>query len=330
MKFHQISQNPLYGLVEKKSVPLSVTLELTYRCNEKCLHCYLPETRAARPPRTCQELTTAEWYRVLQELSEAGTIFLRFTGGEVLARQDFDEILRRARELRFYVEIATNATLLTPGMADLWAELQISGVGISVYGHNASLHDRVTQLPGSFDKTMRGIQLLQERKIPVELRCPLMNMNFFAIAAIEDLARKLGVEYQFNHLLAPRKDGSDSPLILSMDHKQLKQFICDDHMISKRRVLESFSADPEGSLCMAGRVYAAINPFGDVVPCLHWPVPAGNVKEKPFKGIWQRGAIFLKARSYTNKDVKDCSRCGQAHFMHCLGMSQTMEGDPLI
>jgi MoaA/NifB/PqqE/SkfB family radical SAM enzyme len=110
----------LFELAEARHVPLNMMLELTYRCNERCLHCYLPETQGARDPRAADELTFEEWSRVLGELAEAGTLYVIFTGGEVLLRHDLGRILARARELAFSVEVFTNATLLTPEIADEW------------------------------------------------------------------------------------------------------------------------------------------------------------------------------------------------------------------
>ena len=75
-------------------VPLSVQLDVTYRCNERCVHCYLDHDDHG-------EMTTAEICGVLDQLAEAGIFFLIFSGGEVFMRRDFFEILRIARSLLF-------------------------------------------------------------------------------------------------------------------------------------------------------------------------------------------------------------------------------------
>src|SRR5712675_3263368 len=89
----------------KLNIPLSVQLDLTYRCNERCVHCYLDHDDHG-------EMTTAEIKDVLEQLAEAGTFFLTLSGGEVLMRRDFFEILEYARELKFNVRIKTNGVMI--------------------------------------------------------------------------------------------------------------------------------------------------------------------------------------------------------------------------
>src|SRR5580704_4476639 len=88
-----------------RNIPISVQVDLTYRCNERCVHCYLDHDDHG-------EMTTAEVIDVLAQLASAGTLFLTLSGGELLLRTDFFEVLSRARELQFDVKIKTNAILI--------------------------------------------------------------------------------------------------------------------------------------------------------------------------------------------------------------------------
>src|SRR5207244_9437757 len=89
----------------RKRLPLSVHFDLTYRCNERCVHCYLDHEDHG-------EMTTAEVKDVLDQLASSGTLFLTFSGGELLLRKDFFELLAYARRLQFDVKIKTNAILI--------------------------------------------------------------------------------------------------------------------------------------------------------------------------------------------------------------------------
>src|SRR5947209_10504930 len=93
-----------------RNIPLSVQLDLTYRCNERCVHCYLDHEDHG-------EMTTAEVKGVLDQLMAAGTMFLTFSGGELLLRKDFFALVAYARELRFDLKIKTNGMLITAGDA---------------------------------------------------------------------------------------------------------------------------------------------------------------------------------------------------------------------
>ncbi|MBI5243710.1 MAG: radical SAM protein [Elusimicrobia bacterium] len=316
----------LHGLAEERSVPLSMILELTYRCNERCLHCYLPGTRLG--PES--ELNTAEWFGALEALAEAGTLYLILTGGEVLLRPDLSEILRRGRELRFSIEIFTNASLLTPETADSWLEAAVAGVGVSCYSPKPAEHDRITRTPGSFERTLRGARLLAERGIPVKLKCPLMSSNLKDAGALIALAGELGARWQFDPVIVPGNDGSKAPLELGLRDAQLLKVYETPELMEGGELASARPLAGGEPTCAAGRSLGAINPYGDVLACIQWLAPAGNVRTKRFQDIWLGGPALLKARRITAKDVKPCPDCGEAHFMHCLGLSQLERNDPLI
>src|SRR5579859_898113 len=90
----------------KLNIPISVQIDLTYRCNERCVHCYLDHDDHG-------EMTTAEIKHLLDEMAEAGVFILTLSGGEIFLRKDFFEILEYARLQRgFCVKLKTNAILI--------------------------------------------------------------------------------------------------------------------------------------------------------------------------------------------------------------------------
>lgn len=326
----QAPNKSLYALAEKNSIPLNMMLELTYRCNEACLHCYLPETQGVTPARKHDELSAAEWGRVLQEMADAGTFYLILSGGEVLLKDDFAGILRRARELAFSVEIFSNATLVTPQVADFWAEMGVTLVGVSIYSPEAVWHDRVTKLKGSFADTIRGVALLKERGVAVKLKTPLMKLNWRHYKSLIALAGELGVGYQFDPMMVPRNDGGLNPIRLGLSDEELNAAYADGDLVPADDVLLASPLPLDEPTCSAGRTSGAIGPYGTVYPCIQWMVPAGNVRERAFGDIWRQAPIMGQARSFTGKDIKPCPDCGERHVIHCLGLSQMEKGDALI
>jgi AdoMet-dependent heme synthase len=129
-------------------VPLTVHMDVTYRCNERCVHCYLDHDDHG-------EMTTAEIKDVLDQLAEAGVFFLTFSGGEVFMRRDFFEIVEHARRLMFNVKIKTNAVMIHEKEARRIRELAVDTIQISVYSHRPEVHDAITKLPHSFDAPSR-------------------------------------------------------------------------------------------------------------------------------------------------------------------------------
>src|SRR5450755_3274823 len=134
----------------KLGVPLSVQVDVTYRCNERCGHCYLDHDDHG-------EMTTAEIKGVLDQLAAAGTFFLTFSGGEVFLRRDFLELVAYARKLLFNVKVKTNAVMIREHEARELRRLGVEQVQISVYSHRPEVHDAITRLPGSHKKTVRAI-----------------------------------------------------------------------------------------------------------------------------------------------------------------------------
>jgi len=136
-------------------VPMSVHFDITYRCNERCVHCYLDHDDHG-------EMTTSEIKRVLDELADAGTFFLTFSGGEVLMRRDFFELLEYARNLMFAVRIKTNAVMIGESEARRMLELGVDQIQVSIYSHRPEVHDAITKLPGSLRRSIEAIRFLTE------------------------------------------------------------------------------------------------------------------------------------------------------------------------
>jgi len=152
-------------------IPLGVQLDLTYRCNERCVHCYLDHDDHG-------EMSTAEIKDLLDQMAEAGVFFLTISGGEIMMRRDFFEILAHARRLMFCVKLKTNAVMIHEEEADRIRELVVESVQISVYSHRAEVHDAITKLPGSLKKSLAGAKLLAERGVKVMFANVLMRENF--------------------------------------------------------------------------------------------------------------------------------------------------------
>src|SRR5216683_1435682 len=119
-------------------IPLSVHLDVTYRCNERCEHCYLDHTGDG-------EMTTAEIKTVLDQLAAAGVFFLAISGGEPLVRPDCFEIIEYARALGFNVKLKTNAVLIREKQARRLRELNVEQIQISLYSHREEIHDGISK-----------------------------------------------------------------------------------------------------------------------------------------------------------------------------------------
>jgi len=306
----------------ERGVPLSVQLDVTYRCNERCVHCYLDHDDHG-------ELTTAEIRDLLEQLAEAGVIFLCFSGGEVLMRIDFFPILEYARSLLFDVRIKTNAFMIREKQADRLRELGVRAVQVSIYSHRPEVHDAITKLPGSLKRSLAGIRLLRERGLKTVIANVLMRSNLNDYAGVKALAQELGAEYTIDPTITPKMDGDRSILPLGIGGDDLRQVFRNGDLVGN---VEEFCAPPppldDGVLdelpCSAGHTACYISPYGGVYPCVQFPLPTGHLRRQKFLEIWRRSPQMNEVRSIRARDLPVCSACTHlGSCTRCPGLAYT-------
>ena len=190
-------------------LPLSGTIEVTRRCPLTCAHCYnnLPMGDRGAAQR---ELSCDEHCRLLDELSEAGCLWLLYTGGEIFARRDFIDIYSYARRRGLLITLFTNGTLITPALADRLVEERPFAIEITLYGRTRDTYERLTGIPGSYDRCMRGIRLLHERGLPLSLKTVAVTINKHEVFAMQQFA-----EDELGRRIQVRRDDESAPRLLS-------------------------------------------------------------------------------------------------------------------
>lgn len=160
-------------------------IELTERCNNACIHCYINKPPNDQKART-NELTTDQWKNLLQQAADLGALSVRFTGGEPLLRDDFEEIYLFTRRLGMKVVLFTNARLITPHLADLFAKIRpLKKIEVSVYGMCENTYDTVAGVTGAYQEYRKGLGLLLERKIPLTAKMVVLPINIDEIDTYE-------------------------------------------------------------------------------------------------------------------------------------------------
>ena len=294
-------------------LPISVHLDVTYRCNERCVHCYLDHDDHG-------EMTTAEIKDVLDQLAEAGVFFLTLSGGEVFLRRDFFEIVEYARHLQFNVKIKTNAVMIGKKEAQRLRDLNVDTVQISLYSHRPEVHDAITKLPKSFERTVKAIRFLHEHGVRVTIANVLMTENQNDHYGVQKLAAEIGVMYVLDPTITPMMDGNTDVLALRVAGESLPEIFKNPALVPNQ---EEFCAPPppvsEGDLdgysCSAGHSFCYVSPYGDVFPCVQFPLPTGNVRQQKFMDIWNLSPQLKEVRSIQGKDLTVCSSC--SHLTSC-------------
>ena len=306
-------------------IPLQAHVDLTYRCNERCEHCYLDHDDKG-------ELTFEEISDLFGQLADAGVFFLTLSGGEATLRRDFFDIVARARALLFNVKLKTNAVLIRAPQAQRLRALGVEQVNVSVYSHRPEVHDAITKLPGSLRRTLDGIRALRAAGIKVTVANVMMPSNFADYRAVAALARELGASFITDPTVTPMMDGDRGVLSLRIPGQALPEVFHDPDLVGNP---DEYCAPPapasKGDLdclpCSAGHTACYISPYGDVFPCVQFPLPTGNIRRQKFLDIWKNSPQLAQVRSIRTGDLPVCSGCSHvASCTRCPGLAW-MEGN---
>jgi radical SAM protein with 4Fe4S-binding SPASM domain len=312
-------------------LPLEGSLEVTFRCNLRCVHCYLGDFRSGIPE--LRELSLAEIRGVLDQVTDAGCMDLLLTGGEPFVRPDFLDIYDYAKRKGLLVTVFTNGTLLTPHIADHLADLPPYGMEITLYGATQETYERVSGIPGSYERCLRGIDLLQERGIPLKLKTMLLTVNRHEIEAMQQFSADRGFKFRFDPLINGGHDGSLDVLNLRVPPGQVLETELQDPVRSSE--MKDFFhrfADfkPESRYlysCGAGITSFHIDPYGRLSPCSTSRMRTYDLRQGTFQEGWEQ---FLPGeRALPKTRTTRCSTC-KLHSVceQCVGLAYTESGDP--
>jgi AdoMet-dependent heme synthase len=307
-------------------IPLAVHMDLTWRCNERCIHCYLDHDDLG-------EMTFEEVTRVLSEMAAAGVFLLTFSGGEPLLRKDFFPLVRRARELTFNLKIKSNGILIKEKEAALLRELGVDSIQLSVYSHRPEVHDAITKVPGSLKRTVAAVRFLRSQGLRVSIADVLMVSNRADHHGVRALAQELGVGFTLDPTITPHINGDRSLLALNVKQRELRQVMRDESLVGSAAADEALPATVKaeeldaGVPCSAGHSFCYISPYGDVFPCVQFPLPSGSLRQQSFADIWNFSPQLEEVRAIRLKDLPVCVTCAHvASCSRCPGLAY-MEGN---
>lgn len=313
-----------------KRVPLSGSIELTHRCNLRCVHCYLDGHHT--PPPDQQEMTTEEIFGIIDQIVAEGCLWLLLTGGEPLLREDWKEIYLYAKRKGMILTLFTNGTLITEEDAEFLAKWRPFAVEISVYGASREVYEKVTRAPGSFDRCMQGIANIIDEDIPLRLKTVAMKPNASEVEDLRHLARALGTEFRYDTVLKPCTDGRSDPLTYSLSPEDVIALESADAERSYE-LTELFSerfAAVEGNslfLCGAGETSFHIDPYGSLSLCMTARLPAYDLRGGSFHVGWT--GCLRETRNMTASAQYRCIGCEMRLLcQQCPALAQLLYGDP--
>lgn len=290
-----------------KRIPLGGGMELTFRCNLHCAHCYIDHENLQ------DELSYKEICFIIDRITEEGCLWFLITGGEPLVRKDFLDIYTYAKKKGMLITLFTNGTLIDKDMADYLRKWPPFSVEITLYGMTKETYEKVTGVKGSFKKCIEGINNLLERNIPLKLKTMVMTLNKHELYDMKSYAENLGLGFRYDPILNPMLSGSNKPTEVAITPEEVVELDLKDQkkLDAWQEFCEKFWGPPFKAEylynCGAGVSSFHINPYGKMSVCILSREPSYNLREGSFEEGWYE--LFPKIRAQKRQKNYPCSTC---------------------
>jgi radical SAM protein with 4Fe4S-binding SPASM domain len=323
--------------------PVHPVWEVTSGCNLHCKQCH-----ASGGKRNPNELSTEEGKALMDEMAKIPEFrMLVFSGGEPLVRSDIFELVSYARQLGFEVSIASNGTLLTYEWARRFKELGVANMAIGLNSNDKVVHEGITQVPGSFERSKQAIYATRELGMNLQINTTVMKEDLHSIPGILDFASEVNAQIVLLYQLVPEGRGKEQMELSVEECHSLIQIIAEKQKTNKaiiepicspqywayliRRngggILGMKLAQAVFKGCVAGSGLCYIKPDGEVWACPFIPLSAGNVRQTPLSEIWDKSELFHTLRDRRNLKGK-CGECCYNNICGgCRGRAYAHSGD---
>jgi len=295
-----------------------ISWNVTLKCPLRCAHCYVN----AGERESEGVLSTEEAYAVIDQIRELGSPVVILSGGEPLMRDDIFAIARYGTEKGLKMAMGTSGVMIDGDVARALKEAGIRRVAISIDSADPAVHDRFRGLPGAWERAVEGIRHCVRAGIGVQINTTVLSPEIQAIDDVVALGTGLGVtDYQLFFPVPTGRGGEVSWLTPQVYEDLIRKVLvayrgsgvnirptCAPQF---RRIADTHGIENPswGRGCIAGIRYCRIFADGDVTPCPYLPARAGNVRELPFKEIWNGSPVFSALRDPSLLTGK-CGRCG--------------------
>jgi heme b synthase len=334
--------------------PKWIAWEITRRCNLRCVHC---RSSSEMEVKGHPDFPVEEAFRIIDDISSYAKPVMVLSGGEPLLRQDVFDIARYGTDKGMRMCLATNGTLVTDEICENIKSSGIRIVSLSLDGSTEAVHDDFRSQKGAFEGTINAAHLFKKYGIEFIINSSFTKRNQEEIPKVCKLAKELGATAWYMFMIVPTGRGEDimSELISKEEYEEILDWhyemekdehdmlvrpTCAPHYYRvvlqhakeegkkfQRRTLKFSTGGAKG--CIAGQLICLIDVDGNVLPCSYFPKSAGNIREKPFKEIWENSELFKELRDF--KSYK--GRCGSCEYITvcggCRARAYAIHGDYL-
>ncbi|MDD3228055.1 MAG: radical SAM protein [Oscillospiraceae bacterium] len=291
-------------------------IEITSKCNEKCVHCYIPHENKLH------DIDPALFYNVLDQCKKMNLLHLTISGGEPMVHNDFINFLKKCNEYNFSINVLSNLTLLNKSLIDEMKRNPLLSVQTSLYSMDADIHDAITQRKGSFEKTKSAILTLIENDIPLQISCPILKQNINSYMNVVNWGKEHNINVGSDYVIIARYDHTTQNLSNRLSLDDIKQ-IMNQRIAIEPQYLEKMKKDvenkgnmnPDDFICSVCHSSICITENGDVYPCAGWQdYIVGNIKETSLGDIWNNSEKVQYLRNLRGRDFPKCMECSEYRF----------------
>ena len=319
------------GLIGANEFLRTIHIELADACNERCVHCYIPHSQKNNV------MDSALFYRIIEEGRSLNIIHVTLSGGEPLLHKDIIEFLSKCRELDLSVNVLSNLTLLTEDIVSEMKKNKLLSVQTSLYSMDPYVHDSITKLNGSFEKTKAGILRLCKEGIPVQISCPIIkqNKNSFVTVLHWGWTHNISVVTEpaifavFDH----SRSNIESRLSIEEVNDVLTVQMQEGYAESFSKIAEEkeklTTKDPICSIC---RYSFCVSANGLVFPCAGWQNNTiGDLTHMTVQEVWETSDKIRELREIKLAQFPKCINCedrGYCTICMMWNSNENPDGNP--
>lgn len=322
-KDDKLDDKYIYDIMAKSKIPYSATIELTDACNLRCVHCY-----RGRPQQSYWNLSTAK--QLLQQLRAMGTMHVTITGGEPFTHPDCLKILDMIGEMGFVLSIQTNATMDVEYLTEYVKLYPIKAVSISLYSISSDTHDRITMIPGSLKQTLKSVEFLVKKNVPISINCPVMTLNVSDMEQLQGYCDKMGIACNFAFKIIPaQEDDKNTEKLNCFSADLLSKCMENNNIRLYQNVLESIRVSKPGDrYCQSGFRSITFDAQGNAIVCNAYRKKCGNIRNSELTEIWLDSQALNDWRNVISKVNEKCKNCAAyAYCEPCPAHAYTLTGD---
>ncbi|HUT00260.1 MAG TPA: radical SAM protein [Candidatus Thermoplasmatota archaeon] len=324
----------------KKVFPYSTVVELTLKCNMRCMHC----GSSAGEDRK-NELTFKEWVNVFTDVAELGGKLITLMGGEPFLRKEWYEIAKKVKELGMNVIFMSNGYCIDDEIISKMRKIEPHTVAISLDGATAETHDLIRGVKGSFEQCQDVLKSLRDADFPTTVVTTVHKRNYKELPQMREFLVNKNIAWQIQiadpigrfpkNLHLSLEEFYSVALFIASTRQQysLKEMpITGAHCIGyNSQMLPNITLSPKWTGCQAGLTALGIQSDGGVKGCLSLPSSfvEDNVRERSLINIWNDPEFCLYTRQFKTEDLNgDCIDCkfGKRCKGGCNAVSTSITG----